>query len=120
MHTVCETFAFRSAAKDAGMTRDEVDAFTDIVAADPRAGDMMEETGGCRKVRFARRGTGKSGGYRVITYFGGANLPVFLLTAFGKGEKSNLTKAERNGLASLTRTLAEAYRLKAVKMGSAR
>jgi hypothetical protein len=34
MHTVCETFAFRSAAKDAGMTRDEVDAFTDIVASD--------------------------------------------------------------------------------------
>lgn len=83
MHTVCETFAFRSAAKEAGMTRDEVDAFADILAADPVIGDVMEGTGGCRKVRFAKPGTGKSGGYRVITYFGGDNLPVFLLTVFG-------------------------------------
>ena len=120
MHTVCETFIFEAAAKEAGMSRDEVEAFTDIVAADPHAGDRMEETGGCRKVRFAKPGRGKSGGYRIVTYFGGADIPVFLLTVFGKGEKSNLTQREKQQLAGLTKTLADAYRKKVVNMGSAR
>ncbi len=120
MHTVCETRPFQAAAKGAGMTRDEIDAFASIIAGDPMAGDLMQDTGGCRKVRFAKPGMGKSGGYRVITYFGGSELPVFLLTVFGKGEKANLTMAERNGLAVLTGTLADTYRKKVVNMGAAR
>jgi len=51
-------------------------------------------------------GTGKSGDYRVITYYAGDTLPVFLLTVFGNTEKTSLTKAERNALATLTSTLA--------------
>ena len=102
------------------MTRDEIEAFANIIAADPMAGDLMRETGGCRKVRFAKPGTGKSGGYRIITHFSGAELPVFLLTVFGKGEKAKLTKAERNGLAVLAGTLADTYRKTVVNMGTAR
>ena len=120
MHTVCETFAFQAAAKEAGMSRDEVEDLTLVIAADPEAGDMMKDTGGCRKLRFAKPGGGKSGGYRIITYFGGENLPVFLLTVFGKGDKANLTQREKQLLASLTKTLADTYRKKVVNMGSAR
>ena len=109
MHAVCETRAFEIAAATAGMKREEIDRLVEIVAADPRAGDIMPGTGGCRKLRFGGRSKGKSGGYRVITFFGGQDLPVFLLTVFGKGEKANLTMAERNGLAALTKTLADAY-----------
>ena len=50
---------------------------------------------------LAGRGKGKSGGYRLITYFGGADAPVYLLTVFSKGERDNLTKAERNMLAKI-------------------
>jgi hypothetical protein len=57
------------------------------------------EGGGARKVRFAGRGKGKGGGYRVITFCSGAGLPVFPLTVFGKGRKVDLTQAERNELA---------------------
>lgn len=120
MHTVCETFAFQNAAREAGMTRDEVETFTDILAANPTAGDVMKDTGGCRKARFAKPGSGKSGGFRIITYFGGGCLPVFLLTVFGKGEKANLTQGERNALGKLTGTLADAYQRKVINMGSAR
>ena len=95
MHTVCETFIFEAAAKDAGMSRDEVEAFMDIVAADPHAGDRMEETGGCRKVRFAKPGRGKSGGYRIVTYFGGADIPVFC-SPFSARAKSPTLPSERN------------------------
>lgn len=66
---------------------------------------MIAGTGGCRKVRWAGRGKGKSGGYRTITFYSGAVMPVYLLTVFGKGEKSNLSAAECNALRVLTKAL---------------
>ncbi|MCT8971187.1 type II toxin-antitoxin system RelE/ParE family toxin [Microbaculum sp. A6E488] len=92
------------------MSDEERRAVIDTLASEPQAGDLMQGTGGCRKVRVAGRGKGKSGGYRVISVYGGPDIPVFLLTVFGKGEKSNLTKAERNALAKLTETLFRTYR----------
>ena len=109
MQTVAETDAFLSAAKDAGMSDDERQAVVDAVAADPEAGAIMPRCGGARKLRFAKPGTGKSGGYRVITYFGGTDMPVFLLTVFGKGEKTNLSDKEKGNLAKLTKALRDAY-----------
>lgn len=76
-----------------------------MIAADPTAGDIMPGCGGARKIRVRKPGTGKSGGYRVITYFGGDDVPVFLVTVFGKNEKASLTGNERNALADLTRRL---------------
>jgi hypothetical protein len=46
----------------------------------------------------------------VITFYSGGDLPVFLLTVFAKGERANLSKAERNALAQLARVLADSYR----------
>lgn len=107
MHTVTETNAFLKAADDAGMDEEERSAVVDLIASNPEAGVIMPGCGGARKLRVRKRGRGKSGGYRVITYYAGARLPVFLLTVFGKGEKDNLTKAERNALAGLTKTLTD-------------
>ena len=112
MHTVVETAAYLSAAKDAGMSDAERRDAVDTLAENPRAGDVVQGTGGCRKVRIAGRGGGKSGGYRVITVFGGDHLPVFLLTVFSKGDRVNLTKSERNDLAKLTKVLIDNYRRK--------
>ena len=49
-------------------------------------------------MRFAGRGKGKSGGYRVVTYYAGSDIPVFLLAVLSKGERANLSKAEQNAL----------------------
>lgn len=106
MHTVIETAAYIAAAKDAGMTVAEMTAVVDLIAANPEAGEIMPGCDGARKLRVAKPGKGKSGGYRVITYYAGMTRPAFLLTVFGKNEKANLTKAERNALAELTKTLA--------------
>jgi hypothetical protein len=62
----------------------------------------------CRKFRFAKEGGGKSGGYRVVTWFGGGDVPVFLLTVFAKGRQATLTPDERNGLARITAALKRA------------
>jgi hypothetical protein len=43
----------------------------------------------------------------VITFYSGADLPVFLLTIFGKGERTDLTGSERNMLAQLTKVLVD-------------
>ena len=77
------------------------------IAANPEAGEVMPGCGGARKLRVAKPGKGKSGGYRVITYFAGADRPVFLLTVFGKNEKANLSQADRNALAGLTQRLTD-------------
>jgi hypothetical protein len=105
MHTVIETRAFLAAAAVAGMTDEERERAVIQIAENPRAGDLVKNAGGCRKVRVAGRSKGKSGGYRVITYFGGEDSPVFLLTVFSKGERADLSQAERNALAKLVKTL---------------
>ncbi|MCR2833597.1 type II toxin-antitoxin system RelE/ParE family toxin [Parerythrobacter lacustris] len=107
MQTVIETESYLRDAKNAKMSEEERTAAVDLVAADPEAGDVMQGTGGVRKARLAGRGKGKSGGYRIVWYFGGGDIPVFLLTVFGKDEKANLTQGERNALRSLTRSLRE-------------
>lgn len=55
-------------------------------------------------------GRGKSGGYRVVTYYGGGDLPVFLLNVFKKGDRVNLNKAEINELREELSHLAREYR----------
>ena len=72
-----------------------------FLAAHPKAGDLMQGTGGIRKLRWGRDGRGKSGGVRIIYYHHSVALPLYLLTVFGKNEKANLGKAERNELAKL-------------------
>jgi hypothetical protein len=109
MQTVVETKAYISAAKDVQMSEEEMQSVVDTVAADPRAGSIMPGCGGARKLRVAKEGSGKSGGYRVITYYGGEDIPVFLLTVFGKNERANLSGAEKNALAALTKTLRDSF-----------
>jgi hypothetical protein len=117
MHTVLQTHAFVRAAAEAGMSEDEVDDLVSYIAANPTAGEVIKETGGCRKVRVAGKGKGKSGGYRTITFYSGTELPIFLITVFSKGEKVNLTKRERRQLAQRTKALVEEYRSRVVQVG---
>lgn len=63
----------------------------------------MQDTGGVRKVRVGRGGRGKSGGGQVVYICYNAGYPIFLLAAFAKNEKSNLSKAECNGLSKIVK-----------------
>lgn len=80
------------------MSDEEREAVVEHLARDPAAGAVIPGSGGARKVRIARRGSGKSGGYRVVTYYSSADEPLFLLTVISKGQQANLTKAQRNEL----------------------
>ena len=91
MQTVVETLTFKKAAAKVGLTEDEISSIVEALARDPEAGEMIPGSGGCRKVRVAGRGKGKSGGYRLITYYGGKDIPVYLLTIYSKGDQVNLS-----------------------------
>jgi hypothetical protein len=90
--TVVETVRF---LKDADRLMPESDRaeLVGFIASNPEVGDVIPQTGGVSKVRWALPGGGKSGGARVIHYYHNENLPVFLLAAYGKNEKANLSKA---------------------------
>jgi hypothetical protein len=85
------------------------------LATHPKAGIVMQGTGGVRKLRWAGKGKGKSGGIRVIYFFYNEDIPLFLLTVFGKGEKENLSKSEQNELAKLVKLLIATYKRKRKK-----
>jgi hypothetical protein len=110
MHGIVLTPTFQKQADRAGLSEEEIFDIASLIAADPKGGDLMAGTGGARKLRHSGRGFGKSGGYRTIHYFGGDDVPVFLLAVYGKGDKANLTKQERNQLAALLPEIAAAYK----------
>lgn len=110
MHTIVETPVFIRSAKDARVTEEEMDQIKSFLAHHPTAGDEMPGTGGARKVRFAARGKGKSGGYRVITFYSGEDIPVFLLDVYAKGEKIDLTQSEKNELRFILDGIVKTYR----------
>jgi len=87
----------------------------DAIAANPIAGDLIPGTGGARKLRWARPGGGKKGGFRVIAYHHSEGIPVFLLDIYGKNEKSNISDAEANALAKILARIVDAYQGKGGK-----
>ena len=89
------------------MNDEERAELVDFLAAHPEAGISLG--GGLRKVRFARPGGGKSGGYRIIYMFGGVQVPLFLVTLFAKNEKDNLSRSEQAELVALSKTLIAYY-----------
>jgi hypothetical protein len=110
MHAVIETPDYLDDAADAGLTGEERAKIISLLATDPLVGVMIPGTGGARKIRFAGRGKGKSGGYRIITFYGGKDVPLFLLNVFAKGDKVDLSAAERKQLRTELAGLAVEYR----------
>ena len=106
LQTVVELPEFLRRAK-AIMSDEDRAALVDFIATNPEAGISLG--GGLRKMRIAREGGGKSGGYRTINVFGGAHMPIFLITVFAKNEKNNLTPTEQAAAVALSKQLLGAY-----------
>jgi hypothetical protein len=110
MHGVVETATFASTARAEGLTAEEVREIIDIVSADPKAGELIVGSGGCRKLRVAARGKGKSGGFRVVTYYAGRRLPVGLIAVLAKGSRETFSDREVQAMKALTAGYAKAFR----------
>jgi hypothetical protein len=106
LQTVVELDSFLRRAK-AIMSDEERMGIVTFLAANPEAGISLG--GGLRKVRVPRAGGGKSGGFRTLYVFGGAHMPLFLLTVFAKNEKDNLSRAEQADLIETSKRITAAY-----------
>jgi hypothetical protein len=73
------------------------------LALNPRAGEVIQGTGGLRKVRWSVPGAGKRGGVRVIYFHVAAQSQLRLLLIYRKGVKDDLTAAEKKTLRKLNR-----------------
>ena len=111
-HVPMTTIETPSFLRDAKRLMDEAERLEIIsfLARNPDAGDIVQGTGGIRKVRFAREGSGKSGGYRVIYFFHSQDVPLFALNVFAKNEKATISQAERNTLRELSALLVATYK----------
>jgi hypothetical protein len=109
MQAVVETPRYLADAERL-FTADEHEAIVDLVATDPRCGVVIPGGGSIRKVRVGFGGRGKRGGARVLYIFGGDDVPVFLLAAFAKNERADLTPAELAAMARAVATMLANYR----------
>lgn len=116
MQSIIETSVFLRDASRAGLSDEERMDIVDLVAVNPTIGDLMPGTGGARKVRIAGRGKGKSGGYRVVTYYAAEDLPILLLALIDKGKRADLSRADKNELRHELSGYADDYRASVVEM----
>ncbi len=102
--TVAETQVFLRQAKDVWVD-EEHDEFVLFIAQNPKAGDVIPDTGGVRKVRWKRTGTGKRGGVRVIYFYHNEDLPLYLLLVYPKGSQDDLEPEEKKAVRDLTASI---------------
>ena len=72
------------------------------LAYHPTAGDLVPGTGGVRKLRWGLEGRGKRSGARVIYFYHDPEVPIFMLTAYAKNERADLSQQDRNDFRKLT------------------
>ena len=108
--TFVELPIFRARWKDMGLTDDDLKRLQEELLADPKVGAVMRGTGGVRKMRFAFEQQGKSGSARVIYVDFEVYEKIFLITAYPKNVKDNLTDSERNEIKQMIHALEEQLR----------
>lgn len=96
--------------KSMGLSDEDLSRLENLILQNPEAGALMQGTGGLRKLRFALDNRGKSGSARVCYVDFIIQETVFLITAYPKNEKENLSKAERNTIHKLIEALEHTLR----------
>jgi hypothetical protein len=107
--TVVETSLFLRQAERL-WTDEERDEFVTFIALNPEAGDVIPETGGVRKVRWQRQGTGKRGGTRIIYFVMSPEAPLYLLLVYAKGRREDLSPDEKHSVRDIAAALKRAHR----------
>ncbi|NQV70929.1 MAG: DNA-binding protein [Pseudohongiella sp.] len=92
MHTVAETEQFIKMA-DKIWSEEEREEFIEFISNTPNAGKLIVGAEGARKVRWTSKGTGKSGGVRVITWIQIKDT-VTLIAIYKKSRRSTMKAHE--------------------------
>jgi len=109
--TVVEVDPFAATARRAGLGEAERIALVEFLAHNPEAGDLIKGTGGLRKLRWARAGEGKRGGFRAIYYFFTSEVPIYLLAVYAKSQQIDLSAEQKRRLTALAEELKACARI---------
>ena len=90
-------------------TDDERLEFVDFIARNPEIGDLIPGSGGVRKVRWSRRGSGSRGGVRIIYFYHDPAMPLYLLMIHAKAQRDDLSLDARRTVQSLVARLKAAH-----------
>jgi hypothetical protein len=88
---------------------DERSDLVDYIARNPESGVIIPGTGGVRKLRWARQGSGKRGGARVIYFYHHMDAPIFLLMAYAKAKSEDMTPDQKRAVTTLTTELKKQF-----------
>lgn len=100
-----ETGEFQCRWKILGMTEDDLRELQNYLLENPENAPVIQGTGGVRKLRWARKGRGKSGSLRTIYLDMRASGLIYLITVFGKDEKDNLSSEEKQAIKAYVKGL---------------
>ena len=98
--------------KEMGLTDDDLQALQEQLLANPQIGDVISGTGGLRKMRFSLPNRGKRGSSRIIYIDFCVVETIYLIFAYPKNEKDNLSAAERNAIRKLIEQLEQFLKTK--------
>lgn len=87
------------------LSDDDQRELDNVLAADPRIGAVIRDTGGVRKLRITLAGRGKRGGARALHYYRGSRERVYLIAVYPKNVKISPTGAEKIEMRKLTAML---------------
>ena len=114
MLTVVETSAFARRTEKL-LSAEEHEELIFYLAIHPESGDEIPGTGGVRKVRFAAKGRGKSGGVRIIYYFFEEENPLYAIFLYGKNEQVDLTPQQKKDVAAFAATIKAAAKVRRIR-----
>lgn len=97
---IVETPIFTKRVKEI-LSEEEYRLFQINLINDPEAGNIIQSSGGIRKIRWAGSGRGKRGGSRMLYYWYNAQGVILMLFIFKKNEKDDLTKAQLKDLKTI-------------------
>lgn len=108
--TVVETSSYLKQAESC-MDEDSRETFIDYIARNPTEGDLIQGTGGARRIRWTSDAKqGKRGGSRVVYYYYDETIPIFLFSVYGKNQKETLTDEDKKELRKITKQIVDVYR----------
>ena len=94
---------FRSASK---LLKDEdIRLLENFLLENPKAGRVIQGTGGLRKMRWAKQGAGKRGGFRIVYFWAERRSTLFFFDVYDKNEKLDLSASDKKRLITLLKEL---------------
>jgi hypothetical protein len=106
--TIVETAVFLRQADGVWDEMERAD-FVDFIARNPEPGDIIPQSGGVRKVRWRRQGSGKRGGVRIVYFYHDPGMPLYLLMIYAKARREDLSPDARRVVQALVMTLKKVH-----------